>query len=176
MPLALDDCRHDTLHVGELLDRVDTAHSQVIGAHIQDDSDINLVESQAGAQESPARSLQYRDVDGRIRENDVRRERSGHVALEHEAILQVRAVSRGEAHDILAQPEQVRDQTNGGGFSIGTGYSNNRNRRFRPRWIQQVDNRRADIPRRSFGRMSVHPDARTGVHLDDDGVVLAKRY
>ena len=175
MPLALHHRRNYSLHLGELLDGVDAAHPQMIGAHVQHYPDIDLVKAESGAKKSATRSLQDCDVNSRIREDDVCRERTGHVALEHHPVLEIRAIGRGEADDILAESEQVSDQPDGGGLSVRARHGDHWNRGLRSRRVEHIDDGGPDIPWRSLSWVSVHPDARTGVHLDDHSVVLAKR-
>jgi hypothetical protein len=55
---------HDTLDDGQFLERVDTAHAQVVGGHVQAGRYIAALIAKARADESAARGFHHREIDG----------------------------------------------------------------------------------------------------------------
>src|SRR3954469_19327129 len=94
--LTFYDGSDDALYVRELFDSVDAAQSKVIGSHVQHDANIDFVETKACSENSTARRFEDRDINRRIRQNNVRGERPRHIALDHHAVAEVGAVCRGE--------------------------------------------------------------------------------
>src|SRR6476620_4483374 len=164
----------DALHICQLLDCVDSAKSEMISRDIQDDADVALVESQSCAKNSTARCLENSNVHCRIRQDDVRRKRTGHVTLDDNAVAEVRAIGRGESDDVLAYPEKMGNQANCSCLSVRTGDRNNRNRGVDPWRIQHVNDGRSNISRPALAGMRMHSYARARIDLDDDALVLAK--
>ncbi len=70
--------------------------------------------------------------------------------------------------------EEVRDQSRGGGLSVGPGDGDDGDAVVRAGREEHVENWRGDVAGLPLGGMRVHPDAGRGVHLDDDGVVVAE--
>ena len=75
-------CRDFDRHAfdfGEILERIDAAQAQVVRRHVEAGGNIALLEPEAAAEHAAARRLHDGRIHGRIAQDHLCRNRSGHV-------------------------------------------------------------------------------------------------
>ena len=175
VPVARHGLDQHRLDVGELLDGVDAAQSEVVGLDVEHDGDVVALVAEALAQDAAAGDLEDREVDPRVLQHHPRRARPGRVGPDQQPLVDHHAVGRRHADLAAHALEDVADHPRGRGLPVGAGDGDDRDPRRRARREEHVDDRLRDELRLADRRVGVHPEPRRRVDLADRAAGLAHR-
>ena len=169
------DLDHHALHLGQVLERVDALHAEVVGADVEHRAHVHVARAHAGAQQATARDLEHGDVDRRVAQHGARSDGARHVALDGALAVDVDAVGGGEPRGEPAHLADMREHARGGRLAVGARDGGDRHRGHRAHGEEHVDHRCRDVARPSFARRRVHAEPRGRIHLADRAAGLAVR-
>ena len=164
------------LHPGEAFGRVDLTEPQVIaGGDVGDDGHVARIETTALAEDAPAGRLQHGCRDRRIGQHAACARRAAAVTAVDLPTAHPDALGAGRAHGGAARRRQVREQPHHRALAVGAGNGGHRNPSVVMWRKQRVDDRRANVPWGPDRRLQVHPQSRTGIHLDHHAALRLER-
>ena len=175
VPVARHRLDQHRLHVGQLLEGVDAAQTEVIGLDVQHHGDVVALVAQTLAQDAAAGDLEHGEVDPRVLQHHPGGLRSGRVGADDQPLVDHHAVGRGHPDLAADALEDVGDHPRGRGLAVRAGDRDDRDPAGRARREQHVDHRLGDVLRVADRRVGVHPEAGRGVHLADRAAGLAHR-
>ena len=136
---------------------------------------VAVVEGKALAKDSAAGGLENGHIDRRIYENAPRALRAAAIAAVDAAVIHENAVRAGHTHRLTSPAKHVGDEPRRGRLAVHAGHGDDGNPPGFAAREEDVGDRFAHRPRNADRRLQVHPQARGGVHLDDDSSLFAQR-
>ena len=167
------DFRDNAFHPGKAVQSVDAAEAQMIRSDVQNRAYIAEVIAKAGTDDAAARRLQDGDVDRRIAQHHIGRQRPRHVALDGHIAVDHHGVGRGLPHHVTRHFQDVRQHARAGGLAVRSGQGGDGNARLGARREQHVHDRPAHVARRALRRRDMHAQARPRIDLADAAAGLA---
>ena len=163
------------LHRGQLAQRGDATHAQVVAGHVEHHRHVVAVVAEPFAQDPAARHLEDGQVDVRVLEHGRGGLGAAHVAPADQPAVDEDAIGAGHADLAAHAAHDVGDHPGGGGLAVAAGDRHDRDARRRPGREEHVDHRLGDVLRLAFGGVGVHAEARRRVDLNDPAAGLAHR-
>ncbi len=142
--------------------------SPMFGHH----GDVALIEAEPFAEDPPSGRLEDRRLDLGIEQDRPGGLRATAITGLDPTAIHIDPVAVGHADGLAGAAEDMSDQPSGRRLAVDAGHGDQRNPAvilFREHHIDDRFTDRAGSPRR---RLEVHPQSRTGVHLDDHPLAL----
>ncbi len=173
--VLFDRLRYQRLDPEQVFQGLDPVLAEVVRGDVGDYRHVSQVVTQPGPQDTTPGSLQHRHFHRRVTQHGPGAVGAGGVSLADTAGVDVDPPGSGHPNGFPLLLEDVPEETHGGGLAVGPGYRDYRNTCRTPGRKQIVHqglpNRTGDAP----ARVQVHPEAWSGVDLDDPAAGLPDR-
>src|SRR5688500_15546046 len=148
----------------------------MVGRDIRHNTYVTVIETETRSNDAAARGLEYGNVDGRVFQYELSRNRTGVIAADDLLVLNICTVGSCEADRTSASLQNVCDQAGRGRLSVCSGDGNYRNSRRRAAREEHVDYMFGDVSADTLARCEMHPKAGCRIYFDYPAAVFGQRF